>query len=126
MTQQHGIVQPVATHYEPATCAEMDCPHYLKGWKTTCDETTELGQNQARYIRRMSGRKFTESRLQTGLTEFTFEAGQMCFRQHIGPSGRPPLFIYRNGEQVRTLRPLDWNDHFNETVDRANRTRQAG
>ena len=124
--QQHSIVQPVATHYEPATCAEMNCPHYLKGWLTLIDESTDFGQAQARYIRRASGRKFTESRLETGLTEFRFEAGQKCFRQHIGPSGRPPLFIYRNGQQSRTLRPLDWNDHFNENADRQARARQAG
>ena len=95
------ILNPLETHFRPATCEEVDCQAYFGGWQTTLDESTDLGQKQAHYIRRESGRSFSEHRNSLGLTEFTFAAGQPCFRvaEHRTNIGRAPMFVVDDGEQ---------------------------
>jgi hypothetical protein len=95
------IRAPLETHWRPATCAEVDCPHYLGGWDSIIDETDpDLGQAQAHHIRHDSGRRFTEERNAVGLTIFHFEPGQTCFdaATHRTLLGRPELFIVREGD----------------------------
>lgn len=119
--QTYQVVAPAATHFRPATCAEVDCPHYLHGWHSPIDERTELGQRQAHYIRNQSGRRYTEDRHQVpGLTLFTFEAGQTCFQQHQMRLDRPEIFLVRDGDwrgnptgqTRRHAGPDDWVDDF--------------
>lgn len=68
----YSIVSPISTHYRPATCAEVGCSGYTRGWLTVLDESTQQGQGQAYYIRRQSGRRFAEDRGSSGLTVFRF------------------------------------------------------
>lgn len=131
-----AITQPLATHFRPATCAEAECLAYLKGWATAIDEGTELGQQQAFYIRKVSGRKFTEERTETGLTRFTFEAGQQCFSSdtHRIPLERPVNHFTWGGDwrvqpkrhDVRTLRGDDWQDMFANHQDKLKTTLERG
>lgn len=117
----YSITSPLPTHWRKATCAEVDCPAYASGWKSLIDESTELGQKQAHYIRKQSGRGFTEQR-EGALTAFVFEAGQPCFGAdaHKLPTGRPELFKVRGGDwrgnprgESRThTRAADWVDDF--------------
>lgn len=122
-----GIKAPRATHFRPATCAEVDCPMHLDGWQSVIDESTELGQEQAYYIRNGSRRRFTEDRnLMPGVTVFVFEAGQTCFRQHEQRLDRPELFIVRGGdwrgnptgERRQHANGDDWVDEFANHQDR--------
>lgn len=93
--RQYLIAAPRSTHWRPATCAEVDCPQHVHGWRTVVDVSTELGQRQAHYIRRESGRRFTET--QTGPTfwQFDFEPGQSCFGQHSARTEMPHIFAMR-------------------------------
>lgn len=132
------IISPISTHWRPATCEEAECEQYARGWKSAIDETTELGQKQAWYIRKQSGRKYTESRdEQPGLTVFTFEAGQTCFAagQHKVPLGRPEHYLVKGGDwrgnpagipTRKHTKPEFWIEDFNENQDRLIRTQQAG
>lgn len=121
----YAIVAPRSTHFVPASCAEVDCPHFLNGWQSVIDETTELGQRQAYYIRKQSGRAHREERRPDGLTVFTFEAGQPCFDagKHTRRLDRPELYIVRDGdhrgnprgtEARQHARPQDWVEDFAE------------
>lgn len=98
--QTFAIHSPLATHHRPATCAEAECGAYMGGWTSLIDESTDLGQQQAHYIRSESGRAFTEEKRPDGLTAFTFEAGQSCFAtaSHTVPLERPELYLVRNGD----------------------------
>lgn len=98
----YQILAPASTHWRAATCAEVGCAAYLRGWSTTVDESTELGGRQAHYIRQQAGRGFTEQRTPAGLTVFAFEAGQRCFRagEHR-VQVRPESYL---------IRPGDWRD----------------
>lgn len=111
--QTYRILSPMSTHWRPATCAEVDCEHYLHGWVTTIDESTVLGQQQAYFIRNnRSG--FTESRTEGGLTTFTFEAGQRCFAssQHQVRLDRPEHYRRHDGDWRGnpTGRVIDFRD----------------
>jgi hypothetical protein len=126
--QTYRIVRPAQTHWRPASCAEVDCLAYRHGWRSVIDERTELGQSQAHYIRRESGRGFTEVRDSTGCTVFTFEAGQRCFNatNHQVEVGHDPLYVVRGGDWRGNPRgtvrrhsgPDPWLDDFATNQDR--------
>lgn len=94
----YQVVAPPSTHWRPATCADVDCGAYLTGWRSLIDESTDLGQKQAHYIRRESARKHTERRDEAGLTVFEFEAGQRCFAPHQVRHDRPEVYLVRGGD----------------------------
>ena len=116
---------PQETHFRPGTCEEAECSMYLNGWLSKIDESTELGQKQAHYIRKQSGRKFTETRNEVGLTEFTFEPGQSCFSQHKVRLDKPELYVVRDGDWRgsrgiirKHSRASDWVEDFQENQQR--------
>lgn len=120
LTQEHfkvyQVVSPIKTHFRKAeSCAEVDCSAYLNGWKTTIDERTELGQSQAYYIRKVSGRGFTEQKTESGLTEFLFEPGQNCFKLdfHRVRLDKPQLYRERTGRgPVIPVEYNQWQEDF--------------
>jgi hypothetical protein len=115
-------------NFRRATCIEVECSAMAGGWVTRVDESTELGQGQAHYIRAESGRLFTEDRDPAGLTVFTFPAGQPCFRQasHRVPLDRPELWLVKEGDWrgnprgipvYRHTRPEFWVEDLHEHTD---------
>lgn len=113
------IRAPITSHYRPATCAEVNCPHWANGWATAVDTTSELGQDQADYIRHRSGRHYTESRPGPGLIRFEFPAGQTCFRSadHVVALERDPVFVRHHGVphiRVAATRQFDRADQWVE------------
>jgi hypothetical protein len=132
--KSYVISAPLRTHWGPATCAAVDCGHYLGGWDSLIDERTELGQQQAWYIRKESGRRFTEERRPDGLTVFRFEAGQRCFQQHKARNMRPETYLERGGDwrgnptgQRRVhARPDDWVESFALNQDRLRAIQERG
>lgn len=100
LRQSYVIRRPGDTHWRPATCEEAGCDAYLHGWRTLIDTSQELGQRQADYIRKESGRAFAEDTLGPDQVVFVFDAGQRCFRssEHQVEVGREPLFLVRGGD----------------------------
>lgn len=122
------------------TCREAKCQQYERGWMTVVDETSDLGQQQAHYIRTESGRRFVSftadnppsahaaivagMQIAGGMTVFLFYAGQECFREH---ADREVLFAHDKGQRRRVhTRPQDWMEHFNEEAYRAAETARKG
>ena len=121
----YQVVAPLSTHWRRATCEEVQCPHFLHGWSSTIDENTELGMSQAYYIRKESGRSFTEQQLGPRVTRFDFTAGQPCFARdsHKIRLEREELFYVKGGDwrgnplQTRPrqhTRPEFWLEDFAE------------
>lgn len=121
------ILSPASTHFRVGTCDEAGCLAYRNGWATKVDEATDLGQKQAHYIRKLAGRKYTEAKEPSGLTAFTFEAGQKCFATHQVPLDRPEFFAVGHGDwrQYSLPRlhgsPDSWVNDFGEHQDRINK-----
>lgn len=131
--KSYVIRVPLATHWNTVTCADVDCEHYAGGWDSLIDEGTDLGRRQAHYIRKESGRKFTEEREPDGLTRFSFEAGQRCFRQHRARNQRPERFIERGGNHLQAVgprrehtRPEFWVESFSEHQERLKTLMERG
>jgi hypothetical protein len=131
----YALDAPLETHFRAATCAEVDCEAQSGGWCSLIDETTDLGQRQAHYIRKLSGRAFTESRSPEGLTVFDFPAGQTCFRQHRVHLEREPHYLVRGGdfrgdprgEGVRVHKHADdWVDQFASNLDEVKTAKERG
>lgn len=124
--QSFQIASPVSTHFRTGTCEEAGCLAHQHGWQTSVDESTDLGQRQAYYIRKLAGRKFAERRTELGLTAFVFEAGQKCFAEHKVPLDRPEIYIVRGGDFRGNPRgdvrrhsgPDAWVNEFAEHQDR--------
>jgi hypothetical protein len=118
--KSYDISSPKDTHQRRASCAEVECKATRLGWESFIDESTSLGQRQAEYIRRRSGRGFRETRNEFGITVFTFPPGQSCFSEHHVSVERPEFFIVRDGDwrgnptgRVRLHdRPEHWVEDF--------------
>jgi hypothetical protein len=133
--QTFQIKAPVNTHWRKATCEEVACLFGEKGWTTTVDESTDLGQRQAHYIRTSSGRKFKESRNELGLTVFEFASGQPCFREHKARLDRQELYVVKGGDwrgnPARTparvhTKPEFWVEEFAENQEHIKNLRERG
>lgn len=116
-----AIVVP-SDDWRPATCAEIDCPDYLHGWRVRIEGLPPEMVHDAK----ASGRRYTELPVAEGETWLVFEAGQPCFRttQHrTRRHARPELYVVRDGDhrgnprQTKARlhqRPADWQEHFAE------------
>lgn len=96
--QTFQIAAPKSTHTRKATCEEVECAQYARGWKMKLDLATELGQRQAHYIKYQSGRSFTHEALPEGLVELTFRSGQPCFQEHRVRTDLPEVFRVKGGD----------------------------
>ena len=130
----YAIRAPLATHFNVVTCADAACEHHELGWDSIIDESTDLGKRQAHYIRKESGRKFTEERQPDGLTRFSFEPGQKCFQQHKARNARPERYIERGGDwrgnprgdRYEHTRADTWTESFAEHQDRLRTAAERG
>jgi hypothetical protein len=116
-----AIVIPLHTHFRPATCAEIDCPDYLHGWKIRIEGLPPEMVHAAKH----SGRRYSELHVTAGETWLVFEAGQRCFRytEHRTRLDKPEHFVVRDGDHRGNprgtrarlhQRAADWQEHFAE------------
>lgn len=127
MYQTFQVTSPISTHTRPASCEEVECPHYLRGWRMQIDLGTELGKQQARYIKYDSGRSYTIESQGDGLVNLRFDANQPCFQQHRARLDRPEIYRVKGGDQRGNptgaltrvhKKPEFWVEEFAENQDR--------
>lgn len=113
-----------------AACQEVGCEAYKHGWETAVDESTEMGRQQARYIRTQSGRTFREYRSEAGLTVFRFEPYQRCFADHQTIA---EAFYVRGGDWRlnqglirRHANGRDWAEDMAEQLDTIRTAQERG
>lgn len=121
--QTYAISAPLSTHWRRATCAEVDCPHYLEGWATRVEHCNAEQLHAARN----SGRRYRELAVRAGETYLLFEAGQKCFRwdEHRQRVERPELYVIRDGDlrgnptgRRQIVGDTQWSDDFGEHQER--------
>lgn len=112
-----------------AACEQVGCEYWRSGWRTTVDETTDLGRSQAAWIRGSSGRTFRESK-SDGLTVFIFDSGQRCFTDHQTIMEK---FRVRGGDYRKNLglirehtNGVDWAEDLVEHLGRIDEERNRG
>jgi len=104
------ISRPAGPDYwKDASCAEVNCKNYVRGWRTILP-STDLGNIE--WVRR-SGMEFTEEQ-QDGLIVFHFAPGQQCFDGALGrhriAHDRDPVMRFNK----RIMEPLEYMDHWND------------
>lgn len=129
MMQTFQVTAPKSTHTVPATCEEVECEQYARGWKMRIDLNTELGQKQAHYIKHLSGRSYKVTGQQDGLVDLEFAASQPCFQEHRVRNELPEIFRVKGGDYrgnplrtpVRTHKKAEyWVEEFAENQARLN------
>jgi hypothetical protein len=90
----YKITAPLETHWRPATCIEVQCEMFLRGWQTIVPTVSP----QADYIRADRSRSAREERQDGGMSTFTFGPGQTCFRPHQARLDREERFLVRGGD----------------------------
>lgn len=116
------IVSPKKTHLVKATCEEAECASYKNGWRMKLDLGTPLGQQQAHYIKHISGRSYKVIDQRDGLVVLEFSGGQPCFTQHEVRNELPEIFRIKGGDfrgnplgtPTRTTKPELWIEEFAE------------
>jgi hypothetical protein len=125
--QTFEVAAPKATHTRPATCEEVECPQYLRGWKMVIDLNTDLGRAQGQYIKFSAGRAYVVEDQRDGLVTLLFSGNQPCFREHRVPNDRPAVYRVKGGDfrgnPLRTptrvhKKPEYWLEEFQENQDR--------
>jgi hypothetical protein len=119
----YGLTFPVQTHFRPATCEEVGCQAFKHGWRSAFDVSTDLGKEQADYVRRHSGRSFKE--VSQGV--FEFAPGQTCFAAstHRLKLEREPIYVVRGGDwrgnpdgfRIEHKNAQNWQEDFAEHQD---------
>lgn len=84
------------SHRRKATCEEVECPNWQRGWLTALDVAVPQQAQLADWIRLSSKRHFSAERVGTTV-RFTFPAGQSCFTPHTLPV-REPVFLVQGGD----------------------------
>lgn len=136
--QTYAIKAPRQTHTRPATCEEVGCKDFLKGWWTR----VPIGSPQEHLIReilrgyapdglRRTAKEVTS--IGTGMAEWFFDAGNPCFRasNHRKKLDRPELYLVRGGDWRantglirRHNKPEHWVEDMSITLDKV--ARRAG
>lgn len=117
----YSVVAPLGSHFRPATCAEVNCLHYVNGWRVRIEALTP----DLLHAARNSGRTYTEQQIAEGETYLVFPPGQPCFRarDHRTRIDRPELYVVRDGDHRGNprgtkarlhQRAADWQEDFAE------------
>lgn len=117
----YRILNPTESHFRPASCAEVNCEHYLNGWGVRINALPPEDVHAAR----TSGRRYKEVRVAEGETWLVFEPGQPCFKEktHRANIGRTPLYVVDtpsdNGRARRRIHTSNdsWADDLHSHMD---------
>jgi len=121
----YRIIAPISTHFRPATCTEVQCPNYLKGWKVHVEKLPP----ELLHAAKTSGRRYRELHVAEGETYLVFEPGQPCFQagEHKTRIDKPELYVVQGGDHrgnprgTQTLRHASADDWVNDFAEHQSR-----
>lgn len=125
--QTFQVTAPISTHTRKATCEEVECEQYARGWRMKIDLNTDLGQRQAYYIKNHAGRSYKKIGAADGLVELEFAPNQPCFQEHRVRNSLPEKYLVKGGDfrgnplksPTRVhKKPEFWVEEFAENQDR--------
>lgn len=117
--QRFRVAMPAATHRAKASCEDVDCPNYLRGWTTIVDTGVAMGEAQARYLR-LNPRKLDFSVVKKSEYElaFIYPPGQECFSDHTVLNGREPYYLHETSDGRRIHKAEDFIEHAKEEIQK--------
>lgn len=127
-----GFSAPIRTHFSKATCEEVACDKFIRGWDTTLLEGDRgLGDKMAWVIRNGPEKfSFTEMRLEDGSTLFHFSAGQRCFQRALHRKRilelNPHYYVRTLQDGVHKLNSGSWMGLMHDHQDKLLTAHQRG
>ena len=111
---------PLQTHWMAASCKEVDCPHFIEGWKTVVPDDSP----QAAYIRHDKTRHHQEYRVDDGDIAFVFPSGQRCYNSpnHRRKLERGPWLTINSPSynpfalERYAVDSIEWMEKFNQDM----------
>lgn len=122
-----GIRAPRSTHWVPATCEEVQCQNYVRGFRTSMDESKPVGEGNAKLLRADKTRTKKEYKDEYNMTIFEYPPGTKCFNTHTKRLEKPEIYIVRDGDHrgnpkgtpTRTHTKAEfWTEEFSEVQDK--------
>lgn len=129
--QTYAIKAPRQTHTRPATCEEVGCAQFLKGWITTVpinspqhDMLKQVVKGRSPDGLKRDAKEITQ--IGSPEAEFLFNPGTPCFRasMHRKKLDRPELYLVRGGDWRantglirRHNKPEHWVEDMQTTLD---------
>ena len=127
--QTFSVHRPLATHWRAATCAEVGCPDYERGWRVRAEVLDAAALHDVEHC----GRGYQRVEVAQGETWLIFKAGQACFRasEHRLPLERPEIYVLRGGDwrqlgDPKKLSSTSWLDTFGENQQNLHDTIERG
>lgn len=122
--QTYRILAPMRTHWRPATCEEVDCPHFLHGWAVSV-----MPESADDAAVRGSGRSWSKRETTPeGFIRYEFPPGQACFKAgtHRVRLEREEIYLKQGGDwrgnprgiPPQQLSPEAWLSDFGEHQER--------
>lgn len=133
--QTFQIKAPLDTHWEKVPCDATNCKAAESGWKMVIDLNTDLGVQQARYIKHQSGRRYEIADQRDGMVTLIFPGGQPCFAVHRRRIDREEVYAVKGGDHrgnpLKTVtrvhkKPEFWVEEFAENQDRIAEIQKRG
>lgn len=124
--QTYQILAPRSTHFRPATCEEVQCEHFLKGWRVA----VPVGGRDEGIVQHFVREKHSvvRTRVEGGMTVFEFQPGNVCFKSdtHKVRLERDPHYFKRRGDhrvrfdptRATRLSGQAWVEDFAENQDK--------
>lgn len=133
--QTYRVASPISTHTRPATCEEVGCPQFLRGWVTKVPIGSPEHQMMKQILSRHSPDKLRrEAKDITSIgspnAEYLFPPGTPCFKAstHRKSLDRPEMYLVRGGDWRgntglirRHTRPEHWVEDSQESFDKLRR-----
>jgi len=118
-----SLRQRPAPRARRASCEEAGCAWWPAGFELRVDETTDLGQRQAAYLRADTSRPKPVERPAAGLTLFQYPPGTRCHGEHWIET--ETLYLVRGGDwrgqtspTRQHTRPEHWVEELGENQQR--------
>lgn len=116
----YQIAQPLDTHFRRATCEEVGCEAYEKGWTYRKSDLIAGGLYE---IVTKAGKRYRETRLDDSAEVYVvFEPGQACFqaakhkvsleREQLFFAGRGAGALYSSRKANQFANGEEWADSF--------------
>lgn len=98
--RSHLILAPEQTHFRAATCEEIQCPQFLKGYGVPLKDIDAEDLGLLRSFIETYKLKASRVEIKDGEWHLWFEAGQRCLRAstHRMRIEKPEIFVVRDGD----------------------------
>ena len=113
--QRYTVDMPLATHWRPATCEEVDCKYFVAVWRVNVPKGSP-GEAKLR----ISGRPFHEQTESNGTVTFEFPKGTPCLEpsRHRIQTERPANYLYGSESTPgRIVGEDEWQGRFVTNLD---------